>query len=174
MLDKKTLFNGVYALALFGAITSCIGILNEFLNIVQLYDKRIENLLSRYNEKDFLIPFIYLLVTFILCAFTVTVLILYLTNVLKGKTVWLPNVCIIVTCVIIFVLSLTFIHQVKYIVHLSPYYSIGSFDYTTLYSFRSLVMSYIASTVTILFCNIIQSVAKKRGIEAHTYKETQA
>lgn len=172
MLNKKTLFNGVYALALFGAITSCFGILNELLNLIQLYDKAIDNLLDRFKMKYFLTPFVYHLVAFIICTATVVVLILYLTNVLKEKHVWIPNVCIIITCVTMFVLSLTFIYQVQYLSKYRYYY-LEPFDYTTLYAFRSLAMSYIASVGTILFCNIAQSIVKKRSVENNTEQETQ-
>ena len=170
MLNKKTLFNAVYALALFGAITSCIGILNELLNLAQLYDKGITNLLAHYEVEDFLIPFIYHLLAFILCTFTVIILILYVTNILKEKQVWIPNACIIITCVIIFALSWTFIYQVQNEAAKQEYYKVAAFDYTTLYTFRSIVMSYIASAGTILFCNITQSIAKKRDIENHIEK----
>lgn len=172
MLNKKTLFNGVYALALFGAITSCIGILNELLNLVQLYDKGISNLIAHYEKKDFLIPFVYHLVVFILCAFTVVMLILYVTSILKEKHVLLLNVCIIITCVIIFALSCTLVYQVQYEVYKRDYYNVSAFDYTTLYTFRSIVMSYIASVGTILFCNITEDIAKKRGVENHIDKGT--
>ena len=174
MLNKRTLFSGVYALALFGAITSCIGILNELLNLVQLYDKGITNLLVNYYEKeDFLIPFVYHLVAFVLCFFTVMVLIMYVTNILKEKHVWIPNVCIIITCVTVFALSWTLIYQVQQLNYKGDHYYVGSFDYTTLYAFRSVVLSYIASTVTILFCNIIQCRSKKRALQNHTDEETQ-
>lgn len=172
MLNKNTSFSGVYAIALFAAITSCIGILNELLNLVQLCDKEILNLLR--HQEDLLIPLVYLLVAFVLCLFTVIVLIMYVTNILKEKHVWIPNVCIIITCVVIFVLSWTLIYQVQYLSHNSDYYIVGSFNYTTLYAFRSAVMSYIASTVTILFCNIIQSIAKRKGAKNRTDGETQA
>ena len=83
MLNKNTLFSGVYAIALFAAIMSCIGILNELLNLVQLCDKEILNLLR--HQEDLLIPLVYLLVAFVLCLFTVIVLIMYVTNILKEK-----------------------------------------------------------------------------------------
>ena len=168
MLNKKTLFNGVYALALFGAITSCIGILNELLNLLQLYDRTVINLLNTYGGDDFWIPVIYQLVTFVLCCFTVIVLILYITNILKEKHIWIPNMCIIITCVIIFVLSFTLIYQVE-----NANYVLKSFHYTTVYAFRTVVLSYIVSVGTVLFCNITESISKKRGIENHTEKETQ-
>ena len=85
MLNKKTLFNGVYAVALFSAISTCFGIFNELLNIMQLYDKEIVNLLNSYKNEDFFIPFFYFLLTFIVCAATVVILILSL------QTSWMKN-----------------------------------------------------------------------------------
>ncbi len=174
MLNKKAVFNIVYAVALFGAITSCIGILNELLNLAQVCNKGIDNLIAEYTREKFLIPFRYHLVAFSLCAFTVLVLFLYITNVLKEKHVWIPNVCIIITCVIIFVLSWTLIYKVQYKDSYQEFYHIGSFNYTTLYAFRSMIMSYIASVVTVLFCNIVQSIWKKRDTKHHTDREPQA
>ena len=165
MLNKKTLFNGVYALALFGAITSCIGILNEFLNLVQFWTKGVANLKPYFTKESLWIPFVYHLLAFILCAFTVIILVLSVTNRLKGKYARLPNACIIITCVIIFALSWTLVYPFQYESR-EGLYSVRPFDYTTLYTFRSLVMSYIASVGTILFCNITQSIAKKKGIES--------
>ena len=37
MLNKKSIFNFVYAIALVGMVLSCVSILSEFLNIAQLY-----------------------------------------------------------------------------------------------------------------------------------------
>lgn len=45
-LNKKSLFNFVYAIALVGAVISCFGILNELLNVVQLYNVEINNTIT--------------------------------------------------------------------------------------------------------------------------------
>ena len=55
----------------------------------------------------------------------VTVLILYLMNVLEEKYAWILNICIIITCVIIFVLSWTLIYQVKHKAYNQNYYIEG-------------------------------------------------
>ena len=173
MLNKKTLFNTVYSIALFGAITSCIGILNELLNLIQLYNKGISSLIGQYSWESLSIPFVYHLVAFILCTFTVIMIILHVTNILKEKHDRILNACIITTCVIIFALSLTFIYQLQYEAEYSKRYMLSTFDYTTLYTFRSVVMSYIASVGTILFCNIIECRSKKKGLQAPTDEEAQ-
>lgn len=173
MLNKKTLFNGVYAVALFSAISTCFGIFNELLNIMQLYDKEIVNLLNSYKNEDFFIPFFYFLLTFIVCAATVVILILSLTNKLDEKYARLPNVSIIASCAVTFILACTFIYLIQRYSAFADYYFIRSFDYTTLYTFRSLVMSYIASVGTILLCNIIQSKTENKVIANPADEETQ-
>ena len=173
MLNKKTLFNGVYAVALFSAISTCFGIFNELLNIMQLYDKEIVNLLNSYKNEDFFIPFFYFLLTFIVCAATVVILILSLTNKLDEKYAQLPNVSIIASCAVTFILACTFIYLIQRYSAYDDYYLIRSFDYTTLYAFRSLVMSYIASVGTILLCNIIQSKTENKVIANPADEETQ-
>ena len=75
MLNKKQFFNIVYAIALVGAITACFAILNEFLQVLQLNGVVVENLIS-YKKRDFWIPFLYYLTTFVLGAAAV-ILILF-------------------------------------------------------------------------------------------------
>ena len=163
MLNKKTLFNGVYALGLFGAFTSCFGILNELLNLAQLYGKGVGDLLGKYAEKEFWIPLVYYFVTFMLCALTVTLLIFYLVGVLKQKDVWILNLCIIVACVVIFVMSLLLVYFLQDFNSYSELYRLSYYDYLTVYSFRSGAMSFIASAVVILFCNLIQARSQTKS-----------
>ena len=57
MLNKKSLFNFVYAIALVGAVISCFDILNELLNVVQLYNVEINNTITVYIEAGYRIHY---------------------------------------------------------------------------------------------------------------------
>ena len=159
MINKKTLFNIVYAIAIFSAFTSCVGILNEFLNHTQLYGKSVTNLIT-YTGRNFWIPFIFYFIAFALCALTVTVIVFYLVGILKDKDRWMVNGCIILTCTIIFVLSLVLFLPLQSLSSHYDKYTLSYYDYMTIYAFRSGVMSFIASSLVILFCNILQSKVK--------------
>ena len=73
MLNKKSLFHFVYAIALVGAIMACIGILNEFLSIAQLYGITVEDALS-FKKESYFEPFFFYLLAFLISAGAVTVI----------------------------------------------------------------------------------------------------
>ena len=150
MLNKKTLFNGVYALALFGAITSCIGILNEFLNLAQLYDVYVIDAYDFVGEY-FWVPFFFYLITFVICTFAVTLQILFVLGKHERNRIFSLNISIIASCAIVFLLSLIFVYILR-----GDNHSLKYFKYLINYTFRSGVMSFIASMGVILICNIIE------------------
>ena len=151
MLNKKSIFNFIYAFALFGAFTSCIGILNELLNISQLFGNEVNDLYEFFG-KSFWIPFAYYLVAFIVSAITTTFLILNLVNKFNPNNI---NTLIITACIILFALSLTLIY-----LFLKGSYFIQYYDYLVTYTFRSGVMSFIANMAVIILCNYINKKAK--------------
>ena len=150
MLNKKTLFNGVYALALFGAITSCIGILNEFLNLAQLYDVYVIDAYE-FVRRYFWVPFFFYLITFVICTFAVTLQILFVLGKHERNRIFSLNISIIASCAIVFLLSLIFVYILR-----GDNHSLEYFEYLINYTFRSGVMSFIASMGVILICNIIE------------------
>ena len=50
MLNKKTVFNIVYGLALVGVISGCFGMLNEYLNVAQISGRAISNVIGKYEN----------------------------------------------------------------------------------------------------------------------------
>lgn len=165
MLNKKTLFNVVYAIAFFSMITSCFGILNELLNLVDLYDKRVYSLVTRYDGEEFSTIFTYFLISFCLCALTTIVLLVCMKSIAKGNLIWVPNLFIAITCIAILILSLTLFFQLGSVDNNTV--SISSFEYTLIYAFRSIVLSYIASAMTLFVCNIIHWRSIKKLSESH-------
>ena len=149
MLNKKTLCHIVYAIALVGAITSCFGILNELLNLVPFYDLSIKNTYS-FKAEDFWIPFYFYLIAFVICAFAVTMIVLYISGILKHDRLGLLNCCIIASCAILLVLPFVFVY-----VLFNDRASLEYFQYLMSYTLRSGIMSFISSTGIILFCNLI-------------------
>ena len=154
MLNKKNLFNVVYAIAFFSTITSCFGFLNELLNLVDLYDKRVGGLTDPYNGEGFSTVFTYLLISFCLCALTTIVLLVCMKSTAKGNLIWIPNLFIAITCIATLILAITLWFQLA---NFDGYnvLKISSLEYTMIYAFRSIVFSYVASAMTLFVCNII-------------------
>lgn len=169
MLNKKTVFNIVYGLALVGVISGCFGMLNEYLNVAQISGRAIINV-GIYKSWPALA---YPRAAFIVCAVTTVVLLLCIPAVLKGKLVWIPNLCILIACVVVLILSLRLIGRLERF----NYYgkpAINNFDYTIIYAFRSVVLSYVASAVTLFVCNIIHAKTKKRETANQVIEQEQA
>ena len=113
MLNKKSIFNFVYAIALVGAIISCVGILSELLNIAQLYrvkvyDSCIMGTAYQYFTKSFL----FYLFAFIISASAVALMLLSLFGKIKlsKKSV---NIIISVACAVLFIMSLIIIFVLR-------------------------------------------------------------
>ena len=151
MLNKKSLFNIVYAIALIGAVSACVGFLSEFLNVAQLHGVLVLNT-NNFEGKDFWIPLLYYFFAFLICTFATTMVILHILNVLKERRT--VNVSIIAACAIVFLMSLVLVYFLRY--HTSHSH-MNYYEYLINYTFRSGVLSFIANMGIILFCNIIDS-----------------
>ena len=171
MTNKKTFFELIYAFSLVGAILSCIGFLNEFLNVLQLYKVSNDYLPSAGNR--YRIIFAFYLGAFIISAFVVTILILHKSNKLKSTVV--ANATIISGSVVMLVMSMVLIYMLRYWyeyigIH-GGTYKLSSSSYLPYYTFRSGVMSFIAYIGIILSCDLIQSRAAKKADAAATVEE---
>ena len=167
MLNKKTLFNFVYALALVGAITTCVGLLNEVLNLANLFNMSVPNLNNSFFGKDYTEQLILFLVAFLLSALATAAVIFDLIRVLTRETthsrlvmLGLPIVCA--------VLLVTPLILTLFLRGFNPYidrFQISNYEYLQIYAFRSGVMSFLASTGIIWTCNFIEnkSAAKING-----------
>ncbi len=165
MLNKKFMFNIVYAIALIGAVLACIGILNEFLNVAQLHNIHVPNTYT-FSEEKFWIPFLYYFFAFIISAFAVTMVILQILNVLKERR--LVNISIIAACGTLFLMSVVLVYLLR---TASTYheYNLSYYKYLMIYSFRSGILSFIANMGIILFCNRIDGKSKTSPAEEQTY-----
>ncbi|MBE6585620.1 MAG: hypothetical protein E7645_03735 [Ruminococcaceae bacterium] len=112
MLNKKTLFNLVYAVALVGAFMTCIGFLNEFLTVEQLYGVGVNDLVT-FKGETFWEPFWFYLLCFVISTSAVALLILRVTGVLKCKA-WVINTLLALACVALLILSFTFAFKARY------------------------------------------------------------
>ena len=168
MLNKKTVFNIVYGLALVGVISGCFGMLNEYLNVAQISGRAITNVTGGIYERWAALA--YPRAAFIVCALTTVVLLLCIPAVSKGKLVWIPNLCILIACVVVLILSLRLIGRLE----INRYGAIHNFDYTIIYAFRSVTLSYVASAVTLFVCNIIHAKTQKRETANQVIEQEQA
>ena len=169
MLNKKSIFNFVYAIALVGAIISCIGILSEFLNIAQLsrvrvYDSYIMGTEYQYFTKSFL----FYLFAFIISASTVALMLLSLFGKIKlsKKNV---NIIISVACAVLFIMSLIIIFVLRHKFKSGRdgcTSSLESFNYLTYYTFRTCIMSFVANAGIVVACNILNEKCKKNDAES--------
>ena len=171
MLNKKTVFNIVYGLVLVGVISGCFGMLNEFLNVAQISGRAITNVTGGIYERWAALA--YPRAAFIVCALTTVVLLLCIPAVSKGKLVWIPNLCILIACVVVLILSLRLIGRLeRFNNYGTP--TINNFNYTIIYAFRSVVLSYVASAVTLFVCNFIHAKTKKRETANQAIEQEQA
>ena len=167
MTNKKTFFELIYAFSLVGAILSCVGFLNEFLNILQLYNVKTDYITSR--EDNFWILFAFYLTAFIFSAIVVTILILHKSNKLKSTVV--ANATIILGSAAMLIMSLVLIYMLRYWSEYYEKYAMDTPSYLPYYTFRSGVMSFIAYIGIILSCDLIQSRAAKKSNAATTVEE---
>lgn len=165
MLNKKSLFNIVYAIAMIGAAMACIGMLNEFLNVAQLHDIYVVNA-HTFNEEDYWIPLLYYFFAFVISAFAVTMVILHILNVLKERRI--VNISIIAACGTLFLMSFVLVYLLRYGGGNYYEYILQYYDYLIIYSLRSGVLSFIANMGIILFCNRIDDKSKTLPVEEQT------
>ena len=158
MLNKKNLFNLVYAIALVGAIMSCVGILSELLNVLQLRGVLVQNTVNM-KEETFMEPFLFYLIAFLVSAVAVAFLLLYMLGKINKTAV---NSVLAAACAIMLVLSFVFIVVIR-----EPssskkdyLYLIQYFDYMVYYTFRSGVMSFVANAGILLGCHLLDAKRK--------------
>ncbi len=174
MLNKKSIFNFVYAIALVGAIISCVGILSEFLNIAQLYRVEVYNERTMSSELPYYTySFLFYVVAFLISASAVALMLLSLFGKinLSKKSV---NIIISVACAVLFIMSFVIFYVLRYKPgeEYSSYYytditaSISSMNYVTYYSFRTCIMSFVANAGIIVACNVLNEKCKKNDAES--------
>ncbi len=173
MLNKKSILNFVYAIALVGAIISCIGILSEFLNIAQLYRVQVYNENTMSSELPYYTySFLFYIVAFLISASAVALMILNLLKegILSKKAV---NIGICAACAVLFIMSFVIFYVLRHkfsgefsIYHTDITASITSMNYLTYYSFRTCIMSFVANAGIVVACNILNEKCKKNDAES--------
>ena len=141
MLNKKTLFNMVYAVALVGAAMTCIGFLNEFFTVEQLYNVGVNNL-TTFRGETFWAPFWFYLLSFLVSTAAVVLLILRIVGILKCKP-WIVNLCLGIACLILLILSFTFIFSRRYYSDYSEKWLLNYYSYMNYYTLRTGVMQFV-------------------------------
>lgn len=160
MINKKTVFQIVYAVALVGTVLSCIGILNELLNIAQLYDHYISSV-GYIRKKDFFVPFAFYLAAFVISAFAALLLVLRTCGAIKRckKTV---SVLVLAACAVLIALSVVFIFVIREeVVYSSAKGELEYFNYMHYYALRTVVMSFVANAGIVWVCDLVDGKRKK-------------
>ena len=160
MLNKKTVFNFVYAIGIIGLITTCIGFLNEIMGLVQLMCGIIVENLWGAGWRETVI-FCFYLVTFFISAFVATVVILKRFGTLKWKK---ANLICIICCAVMLVLSLALVYILMRKTSQYPQY-LNYRYYTFSYTLRTGAMSFIAYFGIVLGCDIIEKRCNKKQAE---------
>lgn len=170
MLNKKTLFNVVYAIGLVGIFMSCIGFLNEFLTVEQLYGISVTNL-ATFKGETFWEPFWFYLLCFVISTVAVAVLILWITGVLK-RMAWMVNTLLVLACIALLILSFTFAFNARIWDEYNEKWRMGYYSYMNYYTIRSGVMQFVGIMAIILVCHGIDyKMGKKAQIAAKTLEE---
>ena len=161
MLNKKTLLPIVYAIALVGAIVSCIGILTEFFNIAQLYNARILDTID-IKRSTYFVPVTFYLLAFIISALAISLLLLQARG--KGKLtkksvrgmLWFTSIALFIMPFLFFIFAMNINYPFSF-----THPGIEYFEYINYYAFRSAAMSCAAHIAILLACEKIAEKSEK-------------
>ena len=165
MINKKTVFQFVYAIAFVGTILSCIGILNELLNIAQLYGLCIGGSVGYIKKGDYFVPFAFYLAAFVISALVALLLVLRTCGAIKRskKTV---SVLVLVACAVLIALSVVFIFVIREGEITYRHGNLKYFNYMHYYAFRTVVMSFVANAGIVWVCDLVDGKRKKADAPA--------
>lgn len=151
MLNKKMVFNFVYAIGLIGLITTCVGFLSEVIGFIQLFGLDGVQNLWRNRWRDHTIFYFYLAV-FIISAFVAVIAILKRFGTLKWKK---ANLLCIIGCVIMLGLSIA-------LIYVFDDSNLNYSYYTFYYALRTGVISFVTYFGIVLGCDIIEKRHNKK------------
>lgn len=162
MLNKKTLLPIVYAIALVGAIVSCVGILTEFFNIAQLYNANILRAAILVEKSTYFVPFTFYLLAFIISALAISLLLLQARG--KGKLtkktvrgmLWFTSIALFIMPFLFFIFAMNINYPFSF-----THPGIEYFEYINYYAFRSAAMSCAAHIAILLACEKIAEKSEK-------------
>ena len=174
MLNKKSVFNFVYAIALVGMVLSCVSILSEFFNISQLYGVNIDgNYILSPEEKYYAVSYFFYLFAFIISSSVAVFIFFDVFNLIKkikmSNKVFTIIIC--AACGTLFLMSFIIMMCLRYKKD-SAYqsygiiYSLDNFLYLIGYTFRTCIMSFIANVGIVVACNILNEKCKKNDAES--------
>ena len=153
MLNKKILFNLLYAIALVGAILTCIDMLTEFLNVAQLYGFGATIFNPRMRGTKYMAPFCLFLGAFVVAAVAILFEVFHLLRAVKK--VGVVNTVEILLCVVL--LATSFAVWVL----LDTGSTRTELEYRFYFAFRSLAMTFSANMGILLVCKWWDSRHKK-------------
>ena len=170
MLNKKTIFNVVYATAVIGLISTCFGLLTELTNFLEL---RKPDLFSGgvhefYNHEEKKI-ITYFTVALLLCLSSTIAFLIPLFC--KKKKVSLISVMIasalsVATCVtmLFFTSSLLKIFARSSLHHSGTYgHEIRSAGYLVCTTFRTAALTFACYAAILIVCNVIHCIYKTKN-----------
>ena len=174
MLNKKSIFNFVYAIALVGMVLSCVSILSEFFNISQLYGVNIDgNYILSPEEKYYGVSYFFYLFAFIISSSVAVFIFFDVFNLIKkikmSNKVFTIIIC--AACGTLFLMSFIIMMCLRYKID-SAYqrygiiYSLDNFIYLIGYTFRTCIMSFIANAGIVVACNVLNEKFKKNDAES--------
>jgi hypothetical protein len=174
MLNKKSIFNFVYAIALVGMVLSCVSILSEFFNISQLYGVNIDgNYILSPEEKYYAVSYFFYLFAFIISSSVAVFIFFDIFNLIKkikmSNKVFTIIIC--AACGTLFLMSFIIMMCLRYKID-SAYqsygiiYSLDNFIYLIGYTFRTCIMSFIANAGIVVACNVLNEKCKKNDAES--------
>jgi hypothetical protein len=172
MIDKKQIFQIVYAVALIGAIIACIGFLASMMELGQLRDVRIVNLGTLDDEFD---PMFQNYRNALICGAVAVAVTLF--NVFFGKKLgrWMGLVnCVVLLVAIVVFFILTLNVQSEFVIEReeNTFPEFDSLAFSLVSAFRTAAMSMVAYLTVLFGCNVIDVICyKKEKVQADTENE---
>lgn len=152
MINKKQIFQIVYAIALIGAIITCFGFLSAILELLLLNGIHLRGLGIITNE-IFFVPLAYYLVSLLFGVLAVIVSLNSLRGSSNGKRKTGSAVLVIAIVVLLGLAStMQFIFMLPMF---GAYRELNSLEYSLMGSFRASAMSMVAYLVILVGCNRI-------------------
>lgn len=162
MINKKQIFQIVYAIALIGAIIACIGFLASMIELFQLRGVWIRNLGTLDDEFG---PMCKNYQNALICGAVAVVVTLF--NVFFGKKLgrWMSLVnCVVLLVAIVVFFILTLNVQSEFLIETKghTYPEFESLAFSLVSAFRASAMSMVAYLTVLFGCNVIDVICYKK------------
>ena len=159
MIDKKQIFQIVYAIALIGAIVTCFGFLSAILELLLTNGVYVRGLGTITNE-IFFVPLAYYLVSLLFGVLAVIVSLNSLRGSSNGKRKT-GNAVLVIAIVVLLGLAST-MQFFFWLPMVGDYRALYPLEYSLIGSFRASAMSMVAYFVILIGCNRIRKKYNKQ------------